>query len=79
MMILFDDLKKKYLEIRNLKNVYIIYFLDNENKNECKLFHTTQFQEELVQKVFDPIRIQKICEKNGFELFDWIQLSWKVL
>ncbi len=42
--------------------------------NLLKIVH-----QELIEKIFDPIRIQKICEKNGIELFDWIQLSWKVL
>ncbi len=72
MMILFYDFQKKYLEIRNLKNVYIIYFLDKENKKECKLCHTTEFQEEVVQKVFNPIRIQKICDKYQIDLLTWI-------
>ncbi len=71
-IILFYDFHKKYSEICYLKNAYTIYFLDNENKKECKLFHTTQFQEELVQKVFDPIRIQKICDKYQIDLLTWI-------
>ncbi len=75
-MILFENFNEKYSKFSFFKNIYSIYFFNNENgvENICTLFHTYQFQEELVKKVFNPVRIQCICEKYQIDFVDWINI-----
>ncbi len=75
-MILFEKFIEKYSDFSLFKYIYSIYFFNYENgiENVCTLFHTYQFQEELIQKVFHPIRIKNICEKYLIDFVDWINI-----
>ncbi len=76
-MILFENFNQNFNQNFSLfKNIYSIYFFNNENgvENICTLFHTYQFHEELVKKVFYPVRIQNICEKYHIDFVDWINI-----
>lgn len=69
-MILPNDYENNYVKISHLKNVYSILF--GYSETICTLYHTPQFQEELVEKVFDPIRIQRLCDNHKIDLYSWI-------